>query len=165
MGAPWRMPDVDLLECVEQPICDVSNQSWQRVDFTIDSGAATSCIPDWMVKSEAIEPISAGPSFYTSASNNQIKVLGRIRPVTAFQNNVEGPIELTVLQGLKKPLISVAKLHAAGYEVHLSKGLSYMVHPKSQSYFMIYERCGVFVIPTWVSTRCLNPNGGQGNRL
>jgi hypothetical protein len=129
---------------------DADKEHWQRVDFTVDSGASVSCIPSEMVNPGCVTPCASGPSSYTSASNHKVEAIGQISPVLYFQNGVQGSVQLTVLQGLKKPLFSVARMVHAGYEVHLGGSRAYAVHLASGACYRIYERGGVYVMPVWI---------------
>ena len=129
-------------------------EGWTRIDATIDSGSACSCVPADMVVGE-VEPVADGPKSYTSASSHTVEVVGMIRPRCAFQNGVEGTVELKVLKGLKRPLFSTDVLNKKGYDVIHRKELSYMVHRESGAEFRIYSRNGVFVMPVWVDSAFL----------
>ena len=126
------------------------NTGWARLDVTVDSGSATSCIPKSMVKPEMIQPCKEGPKHYTTASNHQVSVVGIIRPRIKFQNGVVGRVEMKVLDGLKKPLFSTARMSRAGYDItHTAEG-SHALHRSTGHAYKIYERGGVFVMPVWM---------------
>ena len=132
-------------------------KGWTRIDATIDSGSACSCVPfDMVAEGATIEPVDEGPQAYTSASSHKVEVVGRITPRCAFQNGVEGPVELKVLKGLKRPLFSVDVLVRRGYDVIHKEGLSYMEHRETGAQFKIYSRNGVFVMPVWVDSAFLS---------
>ena len=132
-------------------------KGWTRIDATIDSASACSCVPfDMVVEGAKIEPVDEGPTAYTSASSHKVEVVGRIKPRCAFQNGVEGIVELKVLKGLKRPLFSTDVLVRRGYDVIHKEGLSYMEHRESGAKFKIYSRNGVFVMPVWVDSAFLS---------
>lgn len=122
---------------------------WRRIDVTVDSGSATSCLPAHEVPAGLTLEPADGPAKYLSASDHAVHVKGQVTPVCKFQNQVEGRIKFKVLEPLKKPLFSTSSLVKAGYRVvHDEK--SYIECKKTGAQFRIYERGGVYVIPTWM---------------
>jgi hypothetical protein len=124
---------------------------WERLDVTVDSGSATSAIPQ-SVAPEWPLLRSSGPQAYTSASEHSVKVLGAKKPSVAFQNGLEYPVEFKVLIPLKKALLAVSKmLQSCRVVFDLEEhGGSYAEQRKTGAKFKIYERKGVFVLPMWI---------------
>jgi hypothetical protein len=88
-------PDLDLLDAVPDVMSlsmstQGQGQLWARLDFTVDSGSATSCIPKDFVKPELIKPCKDGPKVYKTASNHSVTVVGYTTPLVKFQNGVTG---------------------------------------------------------------------------
>ena len=121
------------------------------MDFTIDSGSATSCVPVNILPQHCvIKEAPSGPASYTSASGNKVSVVGQIRPECPFQNGVTGFVELSVLEPLEKALISTSRLCKKGYRVIHDFDSSYIEDKKTGAQFRIYERNGVYVLPAWI---------------
>ena len=105
--------DLDRLEEGAGDLMSVTGddaEKWVRIDFTVDSGAATSCIPAEMVNPRFVRACLEGPRTYTSASNHKVDVKGQMRARMRFQNGIEGEVNLKVLEGLKRPLFSTSKM-------------------------------------------------------
>ncbi len=130
-------------------------REWTRIDATIDSGSACTCVPYDMVPEGAkIEPCYDGPQAYTSASDHAVVVVGKIRPMCKFQNGMIAPVEMKVLKGLKRPLFSVHRMVENGdFEVTHRRGESYASLKGKR--FSIYGRNGVYVMPVWVDSAFL----------
>ena len=124
-------------------------REWVRVDFTVDSGSATSCIPAAMVDVSRVESCG-GVDHYTSASNHKVVVVGQICPLAKFQNNVEGKIKLKVLDGLKKPLLSTSCMIKAGYQISHGLDCSKALDTRTGAEYRIYERSGIYMMPVWL---------------
>ena len=103
-----------------------------------------------------------GPSYYASASNGQVAVKGKLQPYVKFQNGVEAHINLTVLDGLKKPLLAVSTLASRGFHVYFGPK-PYVWREPTDKYFHLYERGGVYALPAWISTGWFYPNERQGH--
>ena len=61
---------------------------------------------------------------------------------------------------MSKPLLSVSNVLKKGYRVVFDaeeSGGSYIEHKETGEWFRLYERNGVFVLPSWV----VCPNVGQ----
>ena len=131
----------------------ISNGTWKRIDFTVDSGSAVSGIPRSMLPEgeEIRQPHTDGPKTYTSASKHQVQVVGESSPTCAFQNNEGGRVELRVLDPLKKALLSVSKMNRT-HIVHLDGDHSWAKNRKTGKVMRIYMRGGVYVLPAWI--RC-----------
>ena len=122
---------------------------WRRIDVTVDSGSATSCLPAHEVPAGTrLEPAD-GPTKYLSASDHAVHVKGQVSPVCRFQNQVEGKVKFKVLEPLKKALFSTSSLVKAGYRV-VHDEVSYIECKKTGAQFRIHEKGGVYVIPTWI---------------
>ena len=65
--------------------------------------------------------MSDGPANYISASNNKVEVVGQITVPVAFGNGVYSKARFKVLKGLKKPLLSAARLSEVGWDIHISR--------------------------------------------
>ncbi|WP_288993117.1 hypothetical protein, partial [uncultured Marinobacter sp.] len=130
-------------------------REWTRIDATIDSGSACTCVPYDMVPEGAkIEPCYDGPQAYTSASDHAVVVVGKIFPMCKFQNGMIAPVEMKVLKGLKRPLFSVHRMVENGnFEVTHKRGESYATLKGKR--FSIYGRNGVYVMPVWVDSAFL----------
>ncbi len=130
-------------------------REWTRIDATIDSGSACTCVPyDMVPEGVKIEPCYDGPQAYTSASDHAVVVVGKIRPMCKFQNGMIAPVEMKVLKGLKRPLFSVHRMVENGdFEVTHRRGESYASLKGKR--FQIYGRNGVYVMPAWVDAAFL----------
>ena len=125
-----------------------------HLEVTVDSGSATSCIPkDKIPQGCKLKPVSDGPSSYTSASSHKIQVKGVVNPEVAFEGGLAGPVQLKVLEPLKKTLFSTSKMVDAGYRVvHQLEafGGSYMEKPSTSQRYPIHRKGGVFVMYVWM---------------
>ena len=52
---------------------------------TVDSGSAVTCFPESLVQGYEIND-HQGPQQYTSASNHEVKAVGRTMPVVGFED-------------------------------------------------------------------------------
>ena len=129
-----------------------------RLDLTVDSGAAVSAIP--RDAAQLYETTEAEPKTYTSASGHAVPTLGCKRTVLRFQNGKTGAVEFDVMD-VPKPLLSVSKVLKKGYRVVFDTECSYIENKKNGEWFKLYERGGVFVLPSWLC----HPNGGQASKL
>ena len=68
------------------------------------------------------------PQQYASASNQKVRVSGKIRPWVQFQNGVCGRVELMVLQRLWKPIFSTSRMCKAGCDVPHTASHSWASH-------------------------------------
>ena len=68
-----------------------------------------------------------------------------------FQNDTTGPVQFEVMD-VSKPLLSVSRVVAKGYRVVFDDDEygSYMLHKDSNTYYKLYEKNGVYVMPGWV---------------
>jgi hypothetical protein len=139
---------------VEQVIMSVEPAGeFERIDATIDSGSAVHGIPMDVATSWPMYT-PTGVQSYTSASQHAVKVVGARRPTMHFQSGISGPIEVKVLDQLKKVLFSTARMVEKGYRiVHDSEadGGSYALHKASGAKTKIYMKNGVFVMPVWIA--------------
>ena len=102
-----------------------------------------------MVSFQHVQPCTDGPQRYTLASNNKVEVVGQTAPIMEFQNGVRGRVDLKVLEGLKRPLLSISKMCKARYEISHSSKVSTAIDTKTGHAFKIYERSGIYVMPVW----------------
>ena len=80
-----------------------------------------------------------GPAKYPSASCHAVYVKGLIAPICRFQNQIQGKVRFKVIDPLVK----------SGYRV-AHGDVSYIEKKSTGVKFRIYERGGVYVIPTWI---------------
>ena len=133
--------------------------SQERLDLTVDSGAAVSAIPRDAAKSFPTVQ-DKEPKNYTSASGHAVPTLGSKRTVLRFQSGKTGAVEFDVMD-VPKPLLSVSKVLQKGYWVIFDTDCSYIENKVTGEWFKLYERGGVFVLPSWL---CY-PNEGQAAKL
>ena len=86
--------------------------------------------------------------------------LGNKTPILQFQNGTTGAVDFNVMD-VPKPLLSVSKVLQRGYRVVFDAECSYIESKKTGEWFRLYERGGVFVLPSWLCC----PNSGQAARL
>ena len=127
----------------------------ERLDLTVDSGAAVSAIPRDAAKGFPTVQ-EAEPKNYTSASGHSVTTLGSKRTQLQFQNGTTGAVDFQVMD-VPKPLLSVSKVLKKGYRVVFDTECSYIENKSTGLWYKLYERGGVFVLPTWLCC----PNGGQ----
>ena len=122
----------------------------EKLDLTVDSGVAVSALPRAAVASY---PTKAVPEKnYTAASGHPVPTLGQRTPVLQFQNKTIGAVDFEVMD-VSKPLLSVSRMVARGHRVVFdaeSNGGSYIQNTHSGKRLRIYERNGVYVVPSWV---------------
>ena len=129
--------------------------SQERLDLTVDSGAAVSALPRDAAQGYPTTE-DREPKTYTSASGHAVPTLGSKRTVLCFQNGKTGTVEFDVMD-VPKPLLSVSKIIQKGYRVIFDTNGSYIENKINGEWFKLHERGGVFVLPSWL---CY-PNGGQ----
>ena len=125
---------------------------------TVDSGAATSCLPVELCQERglAVERTSDLP--YTNASGAPVRVHGICHPKVTIGNQDGSKVAGTGMfkaMDVAKPLLSVARLVNKGWEVCFKPGNSYMKFQDTT--IPLEEKGGVYKIP-------LNLEGFQGHR-
>ena len=73
--------------------------SWKRIDFTEDSGSAASCTPADMVNKSTTKRCLVGPTEYEAASNQKVRVVGKVSSVGALPELV---FVVMLNEGLRK---------------------------------------------------------------
>ena len=125
---------------------------------TVDSGAATSCVPVELCQEEGLEVESTSDLPYTNASGAPVKVHGICHPKVTIGNQDGSKVAGTgtfKAMDVAKPLLSVARLVNKGWEVCFKPGNSYMKFQDAT--IPLEEKGGVYKIP-------LNLEGFQGHR-
>ena len=139
-------------------------EGWTRVDVTVESGSATSCLPKNKVpKGCSLKQLVEGLSSYTTTSSHKIAVQGGVTPEVAFEAGLIGPVQLNVLDPLKKALFSTSKMVDAGFRVvHQGEdGGSYMNDTKTGQKYPVHRKGGVFVMHVWMR-KIPKPSSGNG---
>ena len=96
---------------------------------TVDSGAATSCLPVEMCQEKGLEVESTSDLPYTNASGAPVRVHGICHPKVTIGNQDGSKVAGTgtfKAMDVAKPLLSVARLVNKGWEVCFKPGNSYM---------------------------------------
>ena len=130
-------------------LAQAGSKASERLDLTVDSGAAVHALPREAAKDY---PTEKGPDkSYTAASGHQVPVLGKRVPVLQFQDSTKGVVEFEVMD-VSKALLSVSRALKSGYQVVFDSeenGGSYMIHKEKGHWYRLHERNGVYVMPTW----------------
>ena len=125
---------------------------------TVDSGAATSCLPVEMCREKGLKVEKTTDLPYTTASGAPVKVHGICQPNVTIGDQDGSQVAGTgtfKAMDVAKPLLSVARLVNKGWEVCFKPGNSFM---KFQGTVIpLQERGGVYKIP-------LDLEGFQGHR-
>ena len=145
----------------------------ERLDLTIDSGAAVCGLPEGCAQEVALEALNGPGKEYMTANGEKIKELGSKTPALEFQNGDTQKLKFQVMN-VHKPLVAVSKIVAAGNKVVFApeaKGGSYIECLNTKKKMKVFERNGVYVLPSWVSQGKANgmlapvestcPNDGQ----
>ena len=146
----------------------------ERLDLTIDSGAAVCGLPKDMAKSVQLESLPGKGQEYTAANGATIEEVGTKTPTLTFQNGDVEKLKFRVMD-VHKPLVAVSKIVAAGNKVVFQlegSGGSYIESLATGKRKKVYEKNGVYVLPSWVVESKAGgtlapvdvfPNGGQVN--
>ena len=142
----------------QPPQPESSKAALNVVWATVDSGAATSCLPVELCQERglAVERTSDLP--YTNASGAPVRVHGICHPKVTIGNQDGSKVAGTGMfkaMDVAKPLLSVARLVNKGWEVCFKPGNSYMKFQDTT--IPLEEKGGVYKIP-------LNLEGFQGHR-
>ena len=124
----------------------------ERVDLTIDSGAAVCGIPPDSAKDVPVEKIKGPTKEYIAANGDSITELGKKSPTLAFQNGDVEKLDFKVMK-IHKPLVAVSKIVAARNRVVFQPedaGGSFIENLKTKTKKRVYEKHGVYVLPSWV---------------
>ena len=152
----WISSDKGSKQQPPQP--ESSKAALNVVWATVDSGAATSCLPVELCQERglAVERTSDLP--YTNASGAPVRVHGICHPKVTIGNQDGSKVAGTGMfkaMDVAKPLLSVARLVNKGWEVCFKPGNSYMKFQDTT--IPLEEKGGVYKIP-------LNLEGFQGHR-
>ena len=125
-----------------------------RLNVVIDSGACTCALPLSMATEYKVHHnYRAGTKpFYRTASGQEVAVEGCRSPVVRLQNGKEARMNFIVMD-VKRPLASVSQMVQAGHRVVFdseANGGAYIEDRANNCWHKVYERDGVYVLPTWV---------------
>jgi len=135
---------------------------WEEVYVTVDSGSAVTCFPESMVQGYEVGQHD-GPKQYTSASNHEVKAIGRAEPIICFEDWQVNKVQAVVLSPLKRPLFSTSRMVNAGWRiVHDSEenGGSFALHKGSGRMLKMTVVGGVYKMPIWVKKKGFGRRGG-----
>ena len=122
-------------------------ESVEAVWATVDSGAATSCLPVEMCRKMGLSILKTTDLPYTTASGRPVHVHGVCTPSVTLgtaDSSISGTGEFKAMD-VAKPLLSVAKLVAKGWSVNFNpKGASMS---RDGIHLPIESRGGVYKIP------------------
>lgn len=142
---------------VDEPL---DQSEWKKVFVTVDSGSAVTCFPESLVQGYEIND-HQGPQQYTSASNHEVKAVGRTMPVVGFEDWQVHKVNAVILSPLNKPLFSTSRMVQAGWRiVHDSEenGGSFALHRASGRKLKMTVMGGVYKMPIWVK-QCFSWRG------
>ena len=143
----------------QQPLQPESSKVALNVVWaTVDSGAATSCLPVELCQEKGLEVERTSDLPYTNASGAPVRVHGICHPKVTIGNQDGSKVAGTGMfkaMDVAKPLLSVARLVNKGWEVCFKPGNSYMKFQDTT--IPLEEKGGVYKIP-------LNLEGFQGHR-
>ena len=157
----------------------------ERLDLTVDSGAAVCALPPDRATKVALRPV-AKPREFVAANKGCMKEYGQRTPNLEFNNGDVGQIAFSVMD-VHKPLLGVSATVKAKHRVVFQPeeyGGCYIeqldkstppLKPKGRAK-KVYERNGGYVLPAWVTdkqpkrqmatvSKCGGhscPNNGQG---
>ena len=134
-----------------QPVC-LAGQEWERIELTVDSGAAETICPASMACSIATTP---GPKKaqgvnYTCAGGRRLPNLGEKKCMmsTSESRAIRG---LTMqVADINRPLLSVAKAVDAGNRVIFDREWSYIEDCTTGERTTIQRQGGLYVLEAWV---------------
>ena len=122
-------------------------ESVEAVWATVDSGAATSCLPVEMCRKMGLSILKTPDLPYTTASGQPVHIHGVCTPsvtLGAADSSISGTGEFKAMD-VAKPLLSVAKLVSKGWSVNFNpKGASMS---RDGIHLPIESRGGVYKIP------------------
>ena len=165
-GNKIQTVDVNVIEEDISEVANVNmNSGWEKLELTVDSGAAETICPAKEVMSVATTP---GAKFiqgvrYTCANGKKLPNLGEKKMVMCTdESNVQHKITMQVAD-VNRALMSVSKAVDAGNKVVFDDGWSYI---EDKSYrTTIQRRGGLYVLESWVKARDESdgqPFGRQG---
>ena len=144
--------------------------------MTIDSGSAVCGLPKDSAEEVEMEELIGPAKEYLAANAESIAELGAKTPTLEFQNGDVERLRFKVMDKLHKPLVAASKVVNAGNRVVLQQerhGGSYIENLKTSRRKKIYEKNGVYVLPSWIVSKPTSktmapldqscPNERQGN--
>ena len=142
----------------QPPQPESSKAALNVVWATVDSGAATSCLPVELCQERGLAVERTADLPYTNASGAPVRVHGICHPKVTIGNQDGSKVAGTGMfkaMDVAEPLLSVARLVNKGWEVCPKPGNSYMKFQDTT--IPLEEKGGVYKIP-------LNLEGFQGHR-
>ena len=124
---------------------------WEKVTAVVDSGAGENVMPENAVKFIPIVPTArskAGRGF-CGPSGEHIKNYGQKKVEV---KTAEGQVRMTTWQvaSVKRPLMSVSRMTAAGNDVNLSDKQPHIVNKKNGQKTALRKEGNVFVVDLWI---------------
>ena len=127
----------------------------------LEATAQRACFPEG---EEIRQPHADGPKTYTSASKDQVQVVGESSPTCAFPSDESGLVELRVLDPLKKALLSVSKMNRT-HIVHLDGDQSWAKNRKTGKDMRIYIQFGITCCQLFQRQTLLRTGVGRSNSI
>ena len=129
-------------------------EGWQRVDLTLDSGAACTVVPPSLCPKLPLMPV-ARPRTFRTATAEPVVEQGHKELQLTSQAGINLRLNSSVVD-VHKPLLAASAVVDAGGAVFLEKDNSWMRLGKSEHWEPLLEQNGLFVLPVWV---CLDTAG------
>ena len=128
------------------------DDGWMRWNFTVDSGAAVSCLPAAAAEYFAMNRASGEQQqVFKSASGDSVREIGTCKPKVYFPSGEVGQVNFKILDSLRSPLLSVGAMVDAGYKVAIEPDVAWIESPQGVR-TKIYKRRGVYVVPCWLKS-------------
>lgn len=154
----------------DEPVC-MAGQEWERIELTVDSGAAETICPVSVAKTIATQPGAkmAQGAKYTCEGGRKLPNLGEKR-CTLSTNDSRTMRSITMqVADVNRPLLSVAKSVDAGNRIVFDREWSYIEDRQTGEGTTLTRQGGLHILDAWVKgkpesvDKPVMPFGRQGS--
>ena len=134
-------------------INSITEDGWEEIEMTVDSGASKTVIGVDMINSVELRdgPAKRRGVAYEVANGVRIPNLGEKRFVGTSDEGISRQIVAQVCD-VNKPLLSVRKMVNAGNRVIFDRNGSYIEDPITGEIMSLEEKQGMYVLKLWTKT-------------
>ena len=139
-----------LMTIVPDSLNSVTNDGWEEIEMTVDSGASETVVGEDMISAVATKEGQASRrgAVYEVANGVQIPNLGEKQFVGVSHEGISRHITAQVCE-VNKGLLSVRRMVAAGNRLVLDGQGSYMEDPQTGEIMNLEERQGMYILRLW----------------
>ena len=139
-----------LMTIVPDSLNSVTNDGWEEIEMTVDSGASETVVGEEMIAAVATKEGQASRRgvVYEVANGVRIPNLGEKQFVGVSNEGISRHITAQVCE-VNKGLLSVRRMVAAGNRVVFDSQGSYIEDPQTGEVMNLEERQGIYILRLW----------------